>query len=256
MIIRDAQVKAMEAAAEGNYIGELMAHCREFAPGPVSAMTEEELRLAVTKGVDAAEKDGFDLRGPVRFYIDLMLAFGSGFATDPQYPWAAEILAKHEEMGQMERAEELNKKTQGVFAAIFGEKNEFSLRALEVMLERVKAGMSFKREGFKQDMLQSLKEIYPQKFAAVGEDALKKMITNAIARGRDRYGFKAPRSMALAVTLMYAFGHRFDVDPFLPWISRTLKPKQDVPPDELAADLEKRAAAWFEAALKNAKEGG
>lgn len=255
MIIRDAQVKAMEAAAEDNYIGELMSHCREFAPGPVSAMTDEELRQAVTTGVGDAARSGFNLRGPVRFYIDLMLAFGSGFATDPQYPWTAEILEKDEEIGQMERAEELNEKTQEVFAGIFGENNQYSLKALEKMLERVKAGISFKREGFKQDMLLLLKEVYPEKFEVVGEEALKRLITDAIARGRDRYGFKAPRSMALVVVLMYAFGHRFDADPFLPWISRTLKPKENVAPDELAADLERRAAAWFEAALKNAQEG-
>lgn len=254
MIIRDGQIKAMEAAAEDNFVGELMAHCTEFAPGPVSAMSAEELRLAVTKGVDAADKDGFDLRGPVRFYIDLMLAFGSGFATDPQYPWAAEIVAKREEAGQMERAEELNEKTQEAFAAIFGEKNEYSLKALEMMLERVKAGMSFKREGFKQDVLLLLKDVYPQKFTVVGEDALKKLITYAIARGRDRYGFKAPRSMAIVVVLMFAFGHRFDADPFLPWISRTLKGNEEITPDDQAAELERRAILWFEVALKNSKE--
>ncbi len=245
----------MEAAAEGNYIGELIAHCREFAPGPVSAMSDDELKKAITEGVDEAGRHGFDLRGPVRFYVDLMLAFGSGFAADPQYPWAAEILEKEEEMGQMERAEALNEKTQEAFTGIFGEKNEYSTKALEKMLEKVKAGIAFKREGFKQDMLLLLKEVYPQKFEVVGEAALKKLITEAIARGRDRYGFKAPRSMALVVVLMYAFGHRFDVDPFLPWISRTLKPKQDVPPDELAADLEKRVVTWFEVAVKTAREG-
>src|SRR5437763_1382882 len=223
MIIRDQQIKALENASVDSFIDELCSNCNEFAPGPTKVMFDDELEAAVKKGIERADEHGFDLRGPVRVFIDLMISFGSGFDTDPQYQWASEILAKKDELAQMERADALNEKMQSCFENIFGDENKHSLKALEAMLARVRQGLTFKREGFNQDMLDLLKEVHPQKYDEVGEAALKKLISEGIACGRDRYGFKAPRSMALVIVLMFAFGHKFDADPFLPWISRTLK---------------------------------
>ena len=93
MIIRDAQIKILERATIDSFVAELCEHCREYAPDLLDSLNDEQLEAAVRDGISAAEKYGFDKRGPVRFYVDMMIAFGSGFDTDPQYPWVAEILA-------------------------------------------------------------------------------------------------------------------------------------------------------------------
>ena len=254
MIIRDSQIQALGDQAFDNFVAELCGHCRDYAPDLVGTLSEEELESAVRKGIDRAAQHGFDLRGPVRFYVELMIAFGAGFDTDSQYPWAAEVLSKRDEVGQMERAGELFAASESAFESIFGKDNVHSNKALKEMLIRIRDGIKFERKRFKQDMFALLKEIHPNKCYEIGDPAVEAVIADGIRRGRDRYGFREARSMALIIALMFALGHKFDADPFHPWISRTLEEETDGPPDDKAEELERRAVTWFEAALKNTKE--
>ena len=255
MIIRTAQIRVLEQASVDNFVLEICEHCKEFAPGLVEPMSDEELVEAVRHGMERAETYGFDKRGPVRFFIDMMISFGTGFDTDPQYPWAAEILSRHGEMEQMALSDELHAKSMDAFNIVFGPDNETSKRSIRQMMDRIEGGIQFKRDNFRQEMLILLKDIHPLKFDLVGEDALSTLIDQAIARGRDRYGFKAPRSMALMVMLMFALGHKFDQDRFHPWVSHTLQGEPPENPDDLAVMLERRALTWFKVAADGKKEG-
>jgi hypothetical protein len=254
MIIREGQIRVLEQASIDGYVAELCEHCREYAPDLLESLDDKQLEDAVRRGMAAAEAHGFDKRGPVRFYLDMMIAFGAGFDTDPQYPWAAEILANPDGLEQMELSDALHIKATESFNIVFGPKNSHSNKSLEQLLLRVKDGIEFKRENFRQDMLVLLKEIHPMKYDLVGEDALKALINYAIARGNDRYGFKQARSMAMMTLMMFALGHKFDQDPFHPWVAHSLKEEIGDKPDEAAEILERRALTWFEAVLKKAKE--
>lgn len=254
MIIREAQVKVLQQASIDGFVAELCEHCREYAPELLGSMSDEQLDNAVRRGIEAAEHYGFDKRGPVRFFIDMIIAFGIGFDTDPQYPWAAEILANPEGMTQMELSEALHNKATEVFAIVFGPESAHSNEALEKMLGKVKEGISFKREGFRQEMLSLFKDVHPMKYDLVGEEGLKSLIDFAISRGDERYGFKAPRSMALMTMMMFALGHKFDQDPFHAWVAHSLKDETGETPDKTAEKLEKRVLIWFDAVLKKAKE--
>lgn len=68
---------------------------------------DEQMLKAVRFGITQARNHGFTFRGPVQLYLELMLLFGSYFDTDPQYPWAAAILARQDSGSQMQRAEQL-----------------------------------------------------------------------------------------------------------------------------------------------------
>ena len=57
---------------------------------------KEQMRKAIHFGTGQTFSHGFNFRGPVRLYLELMVLFGSHFDTDPQYPWAARILADHD----------------------------------------------------------------------------------------------------------------------------------------------------------------
>ena len=70
-------------------------------------MGGEWLKTLVNTGVSRARGHGFTLRGPLRLYLDLMFLFGSDFDTDPQYPWAGEVLK--EQGMEMERAAALRR---------------------------------------------------------------------------------------------------------------------------------------------------
>jgi hypothetical protein len=47
----------------------------------------------VRRGVARAVELGFTKRGPIRLFLELEWLFGTGFDTDPQIPWAGEVLS-------------------------------------------------------------------------------------------------------------------------------------------------------------------
>jgi hypothetical protein len=253
MIIRETQIKALERVSIDNFVLGMSAHCRDFSPQLCKTLKEEELESAVREGIARAETHGFTQRGPVRFYLDLMIVFGSGFDTDPQYTWAAEILTQKEEMTQMQRSEALHEKTVDYLENVDGEKNEYTLQALQELSDRLKAGLTFDRENFGENMLSLMKEVHPRKCKETGEEALRQLIKDGRQKAIREFEFKEPRAVALVVVLAFAFGHRFDADPFLPWISRNLQKETELPETKAEA-LERRAVIWLEAVLKNAEE--
>ncbi len=253
MIIRDTQIKAFEESAVDNFVFEMSRHCSEFSPHLCKTLKEEQLEAAIREGIARAETHGFTQRGPVRFYLDLMIVFGSSFDTDPQYPWAAEILAQSEDTSEIQRSETLHEKTSDYLKKVDGEKNVFTLQALQELADRLKAGLTFKRENFDADLLNLMKEIHPRKYQETGEESLRQLIGNSRKKAVKDIGFKEPRAVALIVVLAFAFGHRFDDDPFLPWISRTLN-KENETLETKAEELERRAVIWLDAVLKNAQE--
>jgi hypothetical protein len=252
--IRKAQHEAFEEDALDAYVSELMEHCRLFSPDLCKTLDDDDLRGAVHAGVKRAETHGLTLRGPVRFFVDTTIVLGSGFDTDPQYPWAAEMLAPAAAPDPMRRAEALHARIVAYLARVDGENNVHRRKAQAELLRLVDSGIEIPAETFEPDMLALMAQTYPSKAAETGEAALRRLVAEALARGRERYGFTAPRSFALLLVLMFAFGHGCDADPWLPWIARTLRRSDEDAPDRTAARLERRARAWFDAVLANAKE--
>lgn len=255
MIIRNAQFKVFEESAVNNYILELAEHCRDYSPRLCKTLNDEQLHDAIRYGMARAEEHGFTKRGPVRFYIDMMIVLGSSFDTDPQYPWTSEILSKKDELTEMERAEALHEKIVIYLQEVDGEDNEYTLKALESLRNLYQKGIAFRHESLDRDLLHLMKEIHPRKVTETGEEILRNLIADGKKRGESLYGFREAQSLALTAVLMFAFGHRFDADPLLPWISRTLNQTDQTAPDTAAKDLERRAIIWLDAVLRNAKEG-
>ncbi len=222
LIIRDAQIKAFEQIAVDNYIIELAIHCRAFSPRLCKTLRDDQLQVALRQGVQYAEAHGFTQRGPVRFYIDMMILFGSGFDSDPQYPWATEILARKDDLSQMDRAEALHAHTQTYLTQVDGADNVHTLKALADLAALCRHGVTLHPESFEQDTLRLMAEMHPRKVAETGQAALRRLIADGTAKGQERYGFRAVRSLGLMVVLMFAFGHHFDADPLFLWITQTL----------------------------------
>ena len=253
MIIREAQIKALEDAAAHNFVGELSEHCKEFSPHLTKTLDDKQLNEAVEEGIKRAGNHKLDLRGPVRFYVDLMIVFGSGFDSDPQFPWIAETLAKDEELDQMSRMETIHEASQEYLEHVDGPNNIHTLKALEDLSIRMRSGIKFPEQHLGTFTLDLLKEVHPRKYERTGEDALKTLWAESMELGRERYQFTSPRSLALMAILGFAFGHHFHNDPFLPWITRTLEEKEFDDPEKRAEDLERRALIWLDAVLENAK---
>ena len=193
---------------------------------------------------------GFRQRGPVRLYLELMVLFGSRFATDPQYPWAAAILADQDAASQMRRARTLHRHVLKYRQAVAGPGDGWTLRALRNIRAWAAGPIDFAPDRLVPTMLDVCTAIYPEKAAYVGHEALTALIRKG-GQGARNQRFTSPRAMALVVVLMLAFGHGCGTDPFYPWITRTLRDERFTDPAARAARLEQRALTWLERVLVN-----
>lgn len=247
LVIQRSQMEAFKEAARSTFENEMVAHLAEFSPPLFKAIREEQMRKAVHFGIGQAESYGFTCRGPVRLYLELMLLFGSYFDTDPQYPWAAEII-KNSDMDQMQRAERLYEKTMDYRNKVAGPDDVYTVRALRNISILARQPLTISSEAFVPDLLGEIKHIYPQKAAYVGDPQLEALIHKGIGGAR-RQRFTTGREFTLVVVLMLAFGHGCGADPLYPWIARTLRDERLTDPEARAKRLEAKALTWLEHVL-------
>jgi hypothetical protein len=253
LIVRQAQMKALEQASLDAWLIQLAQHCRDFSPYLSKTLRDAELHAALLEGVQDAEREGFTQRGPVRLYIDTMMILGTGFASDPQYPWISQLLSAQRDESEMDRAMVLHSKLAEYLTFVDGESNVHTLRALGQLDGLLREGVSFPFEGLEGEILRLMWRMHPRKAARSGEAALAQLISEATSRGRRQYGFQQPRSLALMAVLAFSFGWKFDTDPFLPWISRSLARGAVADPEAVAHVLERRSTTWLSAVLRNAE---
>jgi hypothetical protein len=208
------------------------------------AAGEEQMLKAIRLGMSRAEAYGFTLRGPVRLHLELMLLFGSYFDSDPQYPWASEIL-KNQDMGpQMSRAERLYEKAADYRLQVAGPGNAHVFEAVSRLWLETRQSLPFSAENFVPALLAFISRIYPQKAAYIGEEGLRALIDEGIETAR-RHRLATVRGVALTIGLMLAFGHGCIDDPVYAWISPALKDETVADPAARIQNLEKKALAWL-----------
>lgn len=254
LVIRREQLAAFRMAARNAFEDTMVRHLAAFSPALFKAVGEAPLRTTVTQGMARAAAYGFDQRGPVRLYLELMLLLGSRFDTDPQYPWAAAILADRDGTPQLRRAERLYEQTMAYRQRVTGPGDVHALRALRNIRAWATTSIDFPPADLVPYMLAEIAALYPQKSDYVGQNAIAALI----GRGREgarNQGFTSPRALALVVVLMLAFGHGCGSDPLYPWIARTLRAEATGGPDTKAKRLEQRALTWLDAVLANLDAG-
>lgn len=213
---------------------------------------DEQLRVALRQAMERAGSYGFTSRGPIRLCIELMFIFGSGVATDPQYPEIGRILNAPGE--QMERSEQIHQWVLDFQETAYGPQAANVRKALEALLDMSRKPVTFTEDDFVRGMFQEMKQIFPQKAAYVGAEALKTLILAARTEAR-KHRFPSPRGETLMASLKFAFGHGCTDDPLYPWISRTLADELITDPVVRAERLEKKAVTWLEHVLASPPEG-
>ena len=236
--------------AQRNFEKSMLAHLGNFSPPLFKTLGEEQMLKAIRLGIDRAGSHGFTLRGPVRFYLELMLLFGSHFDTDPQYPWASAILTNQDAGSQMQRAEWLFDKTMDYRKRVSGPEDAYSLEALRNIALFVQHPLPLSSENYIPAIIKEIANIYPQKAAYVGNEGLETLIRKGIG-GAQRQRFTTVRGVTLVIVLMLAFGHGCGNDPLYPWIANSLKGDSAPTPEAKATLLEKNALIWLEYKLSS-----
>lgn len=256
MIIRKAQIDKLNKFTMQAFEDEMIQHLAEFSPALFDVIKEDQLRVAVRHGIKKAEEYGFTFRGPIRLYLEMMLLFGSSFDTDPQYPWASEILNDQEfANAQMHRAEQLYEKIVDYQEKVSGEKAINTRKALEELLNLAQKEIKFSSNNTSEGIRQEMKRIFPQKAEYVGKEAMKALI-NQSGDVISKYKLPGIRAEVMMASLMFAFGHGCNADPLYPWIERTLNDKKIVDSAARAERLEKKAVTWLSHVLAKRKNSG
>lgn len=248
--IRTEQMEAFRQGAIRSFENEMVVHLAEFSPPLFNAVKELQLRKAIQLGLERADRYGFNCRGPVRLYLELMLLFGSYFDTDPQYPWAKDILTDCDSVSQMRCAERLYERTLDYRKKVNGPRDAYTLKALRNISAMARQPLPLSASDLVPSMLREIARVYPEKAVFVGDERIKRLINEGIAAAQ-KEGFSTVRAIALTVVLMFAFGHGCFGDPLYPWIARTLDDEKIVDSHARANRLENRALTWLDHVLKH-----
>ena len=247
LVMRKEQMAALKQLAQHGFEAEMLDHLAGFSPRLFKLAGKEAMQRAISFGIERAKSYGFDLRGPVRLYLELMVLFGSHFDTDPQYPWAAEILAdaKSASVPQAQRAERLYMKAVECRQMIAGPNEAYVLKASRKIAQIIRHSPELPPDDFTSEMLRLAKSVHPEKADYVGDGVLETLIRKGMDAARTQ-GLSNARGASLLFMLLLAFGHGCDADPFYPWIRRSRENGVAEEPETMEIRLKTTALSWLD----------
>lgn len=240
-----SQQRQLASAWRGRYMASLQVRLAERNPELVATLDQAALRGVVADAVRAAEAKGFTQRGPIRLYLDLCIAFGSGFVDDPMYPWARTAIGPADPSTEAERAEALFTSSCAAADAVHGPQDRHWRDSLVALLRWSREEAQPEPEtGLGHHVISVLVSLHPQKAAYVGEEALRALVIEAAADCSE-YGLDARRALTLFCALKFAFGANCHSDPAHPWLARVLTDDRLPDPRMRQAALRQALAAWL-----------
>ena len=214
--ITNEQLKKLDEQAFELYVGELIEHCELCYPKRVDYITVKELRVILANEVKKIKQQGINQRASVRFQIDLMIIFGVGFKTDPQYEWINQWLVQNAHYSQLEQADFLFEDCVDYLQAVYGEnsRNKYLVDSKLECFDLTHYNLT--KENFDRDILAIIQDIYPKKAELAGDKALQNLITQAKQTASTQFSCTYIDQYAYFINVSYLYGHQFYDDPFLP----------------------------------------
>lgn len=248
MVIRAQQMASLSDAATRNFELQMCDHLMTFAPVHCGKVGVEVLGHIVRLGVKRAAEYGFENRGAVRFYLELMIQLGTDFDTDPQLGWASPVLAAKWTGTEKERAALLYDRATNYLDAVLGPRYEYEKQALSRASRIEMDELSRVAAAPVDRWLAAMRTLHPQKMDYAGDSAVRAIVSQAAAEA-SRYALANPAGALLLATLMYAFGHHCASDPQFPWIASTFSGRSGRDPHNLTEYLLVRARGYARESL-------
>jgi hypothetical protein len=250
LTIRGDQLRVLSLSVLERFKQDLLRHLAWFAPELHALRGDQAFRQVIDDGVAHAARYGFTNRGPLRFFLECMFAYGTEFDRDLQIPDVRERLTEPHANGQLWRAEQVFDAIRGYHLSTRGATNEFAIAALRRLGPFMDRLDTLQDDTLKSDLLDLMERIHPEKHKYVGRVRLTKLI--AIAR-EEATGFHmaTPAGVGLLCGLMFALGTGVARDPLYPWVRDTLT----TPPVQEAARrierLRRKTRMYLNATLNN-----
>ena len=245
LVMRDAQMGTFEQAAVHNFENRLLSHLKEFFPRHCEILGDEQVRKVIRLGIERAEQYELFSERDLHLYVGLMFMLGSYFDQDPQLPWAAKILTDENIVYPNDRADQLYDRAMVFLNEAAGKENQY----LEIALRKVREFpvSALTRTGENRDLsfgdyaLKSLYALFPEKYEAVGDSAIRQMIRQGYQSARG-YGLTGEAGIATYIGLMFMLGSGFDRDPRYPWAEAILT-------DAVLSDPVRKGEALYQSAM-------
>src|SRR5262245_55903238 len=129
MKIRNKQIQSFDEVRMPDFVDEMVGHLKAFTPLHSQSLGEDGVRHLIAVSIARAKRHEFTHRAAVRFYLETVILLGIDFDTDPQYPWAGEILRAHE-VDQLERAQRVHAWLIPFLEHVGGPNRSYATRAL------------------------------------------------------------------------------------------------------------------------------
>jgi hypothetical protein len=220
--IRREQVSAFERIDPPAFEDEMLEHIREHFPTHWNVLKQDARLRVIRLGHEAAQEYHFATRHEVCLFIDLRMMLGSGFDTDPQLPWAAQMLHDPGISDPTSRIDRLYESAMVYLDHVVGEKEVFPVEPLRSMFgyPADELGQRLSAD-FEQGMMQEFRRIWTAKSEEAGPESLGRLVSQGI-NSAQKYGFNSRRDVGFYLLLAFLLGHRVDDDPLHPWSSSVL----------------------------------
>jgi hypothetical protein len=247
MRIRSEQIRVLADDVRRRFEEEMLVHLRGFAPRHCQVIGDNAVRQVIRLGMERAGAWGFTKRGPVRYYIELMFNLGSYFDSDPQFPWVAAVLTTPGVTDEIDRAEILFDAAAEYIRITAGEQNAYAIEALRRVRTQLRDPLPPDAEQV-DALILLLRKTYPEKFEYIGEAIYRKLIPQGF-EFCEECGCGGPEGRVVFVGAMFGMGHRFAIDPLLPWIQATLTDPRLADREQRVRRLRSRMQTYLDAVL-------
>ena len=238
------QMQALDDASHALHRQQLVEDLFEFAPRLCEVAGQPAVESLVDCGLEKAEAHQLTLRGSIRFYLELMAAFGWRFDEDPQY----QNLVRHLPLVEIEeeaRVGLMYHSYSAYFDRTCGERNQLLVAALKRLIQLDLDSIASSLEHLPAQAMQLLTSVYPEKARSIGPEALQETVNGAID-GAMQLGATDRLSQCTYIVLSYFIGIGFYDDPLYAWISRDAAEKEG---ELFVASLRRKAMIYAKAVI-------
>lgn len=228
---------------------EMVVHLRGFSPRHSEVIGDDCVRRAIRLGIERARRYDVTNPGLLRFYVELMIMFGSMFDIDPLHPWAGAILRDPDIPNEAVRIDRLYDGMLEYLDAVKDPEDRFPLQAVHNLAQFLGEDIPPAELRVEQKALDTLARVYPQRCAYLGESRLVELIRRG-PEASARHDMATDRGVVVAVGMMFGLGPGFAEDPLYPWVQATLCDPAIKSPERRAERLQKRTQIYLTRAIK------
>jgi hypothetical protein len=237
LIIRNSQKKLFDDQAMRYFEDRSLVRLRRYFPKHCAAVNDDEavLRRIIRAGHSKAQHYDLTYESGAVLVIDLMFLFGSGFDTDPQYPWAAESLTCQRPMEQHIKIDAIFLKAIDCAKGIYGPDNAYLKKTLKAVLRRRKEDFPLvSQEQIPAFLRQTLQGVFPEKSRYIGDKALQNFVAHVLGAAGRQDITSTGGTIAYGVA-MCVLGYRFEDDLLFPWAGEIFRKSGMSGEDKIAA---------------------